>query len=79
MLAKLDCQHDFEMPCKRKNITTEAQRGTARWKPKPSLPHRDNIIMSLRESETTEAISQGSKNTEIAALSSVARNDKQRL
>jgi hypothetical protein len=32
--------------------------------------------MSLRGSETTEAISQRSENKEIAALPSVARNDK---
>ena len=32
--------------------------------------------MSLRGSETTEAISQGSENKEIAALPPVARNDK---
>jgi hypothetical protein len=35
--------------------------------------------MSLRGSETTEAISQHSENKEIAALPSVARNDKQRI
>ena len=32
--------------------------------------------MSLRGSETTEAISQGIENREIATLPSVARNDK---
>jgi hypothetical protein len=32
--------------------------------------------MSLRGSETTEAISQGADNTEIATLLPVARNDK---
>ena len=32
--------------------------------------------MSLRRSETTEAISQGIENREIATLPSVARNDK---
>ena len=35
--------------------------------------------MSLRGSETTEAISQGIEKTEIAALPSVARNDKEGL
>ena len=35
--------------------------------------------MSLRGSETTEAISQCPENKEIAALPSVARNDKARI
>ena len=35
--------------------------------------------MSLRGSETTEAISQRSENKEIAALPPVARNDKPRI
>ncbi len=34
------------------------------------------VTMSLRGSETTEAISQCIDNSEIAALPSVARNDK---
>jgi len=33
--------------------------------------------MSLRGSETTEAISQDAENTEIATLPAVARNDKE--
>jgi hypothetical protein len=36
-------------------------------------------MISLRGSETTEAISQLAKDKEIAALPSVARNDRQRL
>jgi hypothetical protein len=35
--------------------------------------------MSLRGSETTEAISQGIENKEIAALPTVAHNDKKAL
>jgi hypothetical protein len=35
--------------------------------------------MSLRGNETTEAISQGLENREIATLSSFARNDKKRI
>ncbi len=35
-----------------------------------------HVAVSLRGSETTEAISQGIEKDEIAALSSVARNDK---
>jgi hypothetical protein len=46
--------------------------------PQPS-PIRDCVTMSLRGSETTEAISQCSENKEIAALPSVARNDKPRI
>jgi hypothetical protein len=37
------------------------------------------MAMSLRGSETTEAISQGFENREIATLSSFARNDKKAL
>ncbi|MBS3919391.1 MAG: YfhO family protein [Deltaproteobacteria bacterium] len=40
------------------------------------LLSRDSLAMSLRGSETTEAISQGIDNPEIATLPSVARNDK---
>jgi DNA polymerase elongation subunit (family B) len=39
-------------------------------------PPRDCVVKSLRGSETTEAISQGSEDKEIATLSSFARNDK---
>jgi len=39
----------------------------------------DRVPMSLRGSETTEAISKCIENKEVAALSSVARNDKQEL
>ena len=35
--------------------------------------------MSLRGSKTTEAISQGIDNPEIATLPSVARNDEERI
>ena len=43
--------------------------------PSPS-PLGDCVVMSLRGSETTEAISQGIENREIATLPLVARNDK---
>ena len=46
---------------------------------KYSLSAGDCVTMSLRGSETTEAISQCSENKEIAALPSVARNDKPRI
>ena len=44
----------------------------------PTLPSssRDCVVMSLRGSETTEAISQFIGNKEIATLPSVARNDE---
>ena len=46
-----------------------------------SSPHRlaECVVVSLRESETTEAISKPVENEEIAALPPVARNDKMRL
>jgi len=53
--------------------------GSSRNQLNPSLsplPAGDCIAMSLRGSETTEAISQGVGNKEIATLSAFARNDK---
>ena len=46
-----------------------------------SSPHRlaECVVGSLRESETTEAISKPVEDEEIAALPPVARNDKMRL
>ena len=43
--------------------------------PFPS-PLRDCVVMSLRGSEATEAISQGIDISEIATLPAVARNDR---
>jgi hypothetical protein len=43
--------------------------------PSPS-PRRDCVVMSLRGSEATEAISQGIDISEIATLPAVARNDR---
>jgi len=44
--------------------------------PGDSSQYGDSVAMSLRGSETTEAISQDVENNEIATLSSFARNDK---
>jgi hypothetical protein len=41
----------------------------------PPSPLADCVVMSLRGSEATEAISQDAGETEIAALPPVARND----
>ena len=44
--------------------------------PTLALPLGDCVVMSLRGSKTTEAISQGIENKEIATLPLVARNDE---
>jgi len=44
-----------------------------------SHPLAECVVVSLRESETTEAISKPVENKEIATLPPVARNDKMRL
>jgi len=46
-----------------------------------SSPRRlaESVVASLREGETTEAISKPVENKEIATLPPVARNDKMRL
>ena len=44
--------------------------------PYPHLPPGDSVRMSLRGSETTEAISRAIDISEIAALPPVARNDR---
>ena len=54
-------------------------RGVAERQISPPQPKGDCVVMSLRGSETTEAISHFTEKKEIAAPPSVARNDKEGL